>query len=56
MKLHGDALANSHKLSPGHASDRLLSRLTENEGVLIAARNLLTEALKAKRRIAVTKR
>ena len=52
MKLHGEALANSHKLSPGRASDRLLPRLTENEGVLIAARNLLTEAVKAKRRIA----
>ena len=52
MKLHGVALANSHKLSSGHTSDRLLPRLTENEGVLIAARNLLTEALKAKHRIA----
>jgi hypothetical protein len=51
MKLHGEALANSHKLSTGHASDRLLPRLTENEGVLMATCNLLTEAIKAKQRI-----
>ena len=51
MKRHGKALADSHKLSLGRASDRLLTRLAENEGVLIGARNLLTEAVKAKRRI-----
>jgi hypothetical protein len=55
MKLNGEALANSHKLSPGHASDRLLPRLTENKNLMIEARNLLTEALKAKRRIAPAK-
>ncbi len=52
MKQHGVALADSHKLSSGRASDRLLARLAENEGVLIAVRNLLTEAIKANRRIA----
>ncbi|MCX5886760.1 MAG: cyclic beta 1-2 glucan synthetase, partial [Proteobacteria bacterium] len=52
MKQHGKALAGSHKLSPGHAPDQLLTRLAENEGVLIGARNLLTEAVKANRRIA----
>ena len=56
MKLYGEALANSHKLSPGNPSGRLLPRLAENEDVLIAARNLLTEAVRAKRRIAPTKR
>ncbi len=52
MKRHGKALADSHKLSLGRASNRLLMRLAENEGVLIEARNLLTEAVKANRRIA----
>jgi cyclic beta-1,2-glucan synthetase len=52
MKQHAKALADSHKLSSGRASDRLLTRLAENEAVLIAARNLLTEAVKARRRIA----
>jgi cyclic beta-1,2-glucan synthetase len=52
MKRHGKALADSHKLSLGHASDRLLTRLAENEGVLIGACNLLTAAVKANRRIA----
>ena len=51
MKRHAKALADSHKLSSGRASDPLLTRLAENEGVLIGARNLLTEAVKAKRRI-----
>jgi cyclic beta-1,2-glucan synthetase len=52
MKRHGKALADSHTLSLGRASDRLLTRLAENEGVLIGACNLLTTAVKAKRRIA----
>jgi cyclic beta-1,2-glucan synthetase len=52
MKRHGKALADSHKLSLGRASDRLLTRLAENEGVLIGACNLLTAAVKANRRIA----
>ena len=45
MEQHGKILAASHKLSPGHAPDQLLTRLSENEGVLISARNLLTQAL-----------
>ncbi len=48
MKRHGKALADSHKLSLGHGSDRLLTRLAENEDVLIGARNLLTQAVTAK--------
>ena len=48
MKRHGRALAESHKLSPGRASDRLLTRLAENEDVLIGTRNLLTQAVTGK--------
>src|SRR3990172_4817403 len=51
MEQHGRILAASHKLSPGHAPDRLLTRLSENEGVLFSARDLLTQALKTDRRI-----
>jgi cyclic beta-1,2-glucan synthetase len=51
MKRHGKALADSHKLSLGRFSARLLTRLAENEGILIGARNLLTEAVQANRRI-----
>jgi len=52
MKQHGKALADSHKLGLAGAPDRLLTRLAENEGVLIGACNLLTTAVKANRRIA----
>jgi cyclic beta-1,2-glucan synthetase len=52
MKQHGKALADSHKLSLGRTSDQLLPRLTENEGVLIGACDLLTTVVKANRRIA----
>ncbi len=52
MEQHGQTLAGSHQLQPGRPRDRLLSRLAENESVLIDACNLLTEAVKAKRRIA----
>jgi len=51
MEQHGKTLADSHTLSPGHAPDRLLKRLAENEGLLIGVHNLLTEAVKANRRI-----
>jgi cellobiose phosphorylase len=51
MEQHGKALAGSHTLSPGHAPDRLLTRLAENEGLLIGVQKLLTEAVKASRRI-----
>ena len=52
MKQHGKALADSHTLGTGGAPDRLLTRLAENEGVLVGACNLLTAALAANRRIA----
>ena len=52
MEQHGRTLAGSHKLSLTRAPDQLLTRLTENEAVLIEACNLLTAAVKANRRIA----
>jgi hypothetical protein len=45
MEQHGKTLAASHTLRPGHAPDRLLTRLAENERVLIGVQNLLTEAV-----------
>jgi cellobiose phosphorylase len=52
MKQHGENLANSHELSPEYTSDQLLSRLGENEAILMEACDLLAEAVKANRRIA----
>src|SRR3989304_4650281 len=52
MEQHGRTLAGSHKVSLTRAPDQLLTRLAENEGVLIGACNLLTAAVKANRRIA----
>jgi cyclic beta-1,2-glucan synthetase len=52
MKQHGKVLAGSHRLDLRRAPDRLLTRLTENEGVLIETCTLLTAAVKANRRIA----
>ena len=51
MEQHGKTLAGLHQLSLGQAPDQLLSRLAENEGVLIGVRDLLAEAVKANRRI-----
>jgi hypothetical protein len=51
MQQHGKILAASHQLSPGRPQGRLLNRLAENKAVLIGVRNLLTEAVKANRRI-----
>ena len=51
MEQHGKTLAGLHKLGIGRARDRLLTRLADNEGVLLGVRNLLTEAIKATRRI-----
>ncbi|HVN25625.1 MAG TPA: hypothetical protein VMT71_16775, partial [Syntrophorhabdales bacterium] len=52
MKEHGRALAASHKVGLGEAPDQLLTRLAENEEILIEACDLLTAAVKANRRIA----
>ncbi len=52
MKRHGKTLASSHTSGPSGVRDRLLTRLEENEDVLMGACNLLAEAVKANRRIA----
>jgi cyclic beta-1,2-glucan synthetase len=51
MEQHGKVLAGSHTLSPGRAQDKLLKRLAENEELLIGVQHLLTDAVKADRRI-----
>ncbi len=51
MEQHGKTLAGWHRLSPGRPRDRLLTRLAENETVLLSVHSLLTEAVKAERRI-----
>ena len=51
MEPHGKTLASLHKLSVGRTGGRLLARLAENERVLIEVRNLLEDAVRAKRRI-----
>jgi len=52
MEQHGKNLAASHQLTPGHAPDPLLARLTENEHTLIDVCTLLMAAVTATRRIA----
>jgi cellobiose phosphorylase len=51
MEQHGKIIAGWHRLSRGNPEDRLLKRLAENESILLAVHNLLTEAVKADRRI-----
>ncbi|MBI5099839.1 MAG: cyclic beta 1-2 glucan synthetase [Nitrospirae bacterium] len=51
MEQHGKTLAGSHKLSPDYAPEQLLTRLAENESVLLNVRHLITEAVKDNRRI-----
>jgi cellobiose phosphorylase len=51
MKHHGKTLAGFHEPALERAVDRLLPRLAENERVLLAARNLVTEAVKTNHRI-----
>ena len=51
MEQHGKALAGAHRLTPRRGPDRLLPRLAANEVVLVDACNLLTAAVRAKRRI-----
>ena len=56
MERHGRTLAGGHKLGkgqgPGPAADHLLTRLTGNEAVLIAAGDLLKAGVTAGQRIA----
>ncbi len=51
MAQHGKILAGLHRLSARRAPNRLLTRLAENEALLVAVRVLLTEAVNAGRRI-----
>ena len=51
MEQHGKRLAAAHQLDPRRATDRLLARLADNEGVLDGACDFLTAAVKANRRI-----
>ncbi|MEX2163632.1 MAG: glucoamylase family protein [Sulfuricaulis sp.] len=51
MEQHGKNLASSHTLTPRRARERLLTRLAENERILIEAGQLLTAAVTANRRI-----
>ncbi|MDB5764800.1 MAG: ndvB [Herminiimonas sp.] len=51
MEQHGRILANAHKLGIGRGRDQLLSRLADNENVIIDACNQLTEAIKAGRQV-----
>jgi cellobiose phosphorylase len=52
MEQHGRILANAHQLSSGRGRDQLLSRLDDNQNVIIDACNQLTEAIKAGRQVA----
>ena len=51
MKQHGKVLAKSHQLSSNRASDRLLTRLAENEKLLLEIHSWLTADVKTDRRI-----
>ncbi|MEP7151996.1 MAG: glucoamylase family protein, partial [Nitrospira sp.] len=51
MEQHGKTLAGLHRVSSEHEPDPLLSRLAENEAVLLDVRNLVAEAVKGSRRI-----
>ena len=51
MEQHGRILANAHRLSGGRGRDHLLSRLADNEVVIIDACNQLTEAIKMGRQV-----
>ncbi|MEO8754591.1 MAG: cyclic beta 1-2 glucan synthetase, partial [Casimicrobiaceae bacterium] len=51
MERHGKYLAATHRLAPGRIADRLITRLTENEEILIEVCDLLATAVTANRRI-----
>jgi cyclic beta-1,2-glucan synthetase len=51
MEQHGRILANSHKLSNGWARDQLLSRLANNESIIIETCNQMTEVVKIGRQV-----
>ena len=51
MEQYGKTLAVKHKLIVGRAPNSLLRRLADNEEFLLEVHQLLTEAVKANRRI-----
>ncbi len=51
MEQHGKSLAASHTLTPRHSKDQLITRLAENERILVEVSQLLTAAVAANRRI-----
>ncbi|MBP6343690.1 MAG: cyclic beta 1-2 glucan synthetase, partial [Candidatus Omnitrophica bacterium] len=51
MQQHGKTLAGLHRLTKERTSQLLLTRLTDNENILIETHALLTSAVKAKRLI-----
>ena len=51
MERHGKTLAGIHRLGLGRGPDQLLTRLSENENILLNACNLLKVAVNANRRI-----
>jgi cellobiose phosphorylase len=51
MAQHGKKLANAHRLMISRPWDRLLSRLAENERLLLDVRGLLTDDVRADHRI-----
>jgi cyclic beta-1,2-glucan synthetase len=51
MEQHGKTLAGLHKLRSGQTPDHLLTRLAENEAILIGTRGMLVEAVKTDGRI-----
>jgi len=51
MERHGITLAESHRLSTQHLPDQLLTRLSENEGVLVECSRVLTQSIATNNRI-----
>jgi cellobiose phosphorylase len=51
MEEHGKTLAAMHTLGKDHVPEQLLTRLAENEGVLLEVRDLLIEVVKENLRI-----
>ena len=51
MEEHGKALAGLHTLSEDHVPERLLTRLAENEEVLLEVRDLVIEVVETNLRM-----
>ena len=52
LERHAQAIAGAHRLATGHADDKLLPRLAENERVLVDTYDLIAAAAARNRRIA----